>query len=140
MKSTVRLLRAAVIGMIALAFPGCARDTTVRTDLATVERVHPAYTTVHQSPDRIIVDRSPARISVNAANAPQVTIERPGVVVEQHPGEIVEERVTTTRNVETVEALDEDQPRGVLSTTVHFIGEIVALPFRLVGALLRAIF
>lgn len=30
--------------------------------------------------------------------------------------------------------------RGVLSSTVHFIGEVLALPFRLVGGLLRAIF
>ena len=32
------------------------------------------------------------------------------------------------------------EPQGILSTTVHVIGEILALPFRLVGGLLRMIF
>ena len=34
----------------------------------------------------------------------------------------------------------EQEPRGILSTAVHVVGEIIALPFRLVGGLLRAIF
>jgi hypothetical protein len=44
------------------------------------------------------------------------------------------------REVTTVREPSDDEPRGVLSTTVHFIGEVLALPFRLVGSLLRAIF
>ncbi len=49
-------------------------------------------------------------------------------------------QTTETRTTVTETRVDEDAPRGVLSTTVHFIGEILALPFRLVGGLLRAIF
>ncbi len=47
---------------------------------------------------------------------------------------------TETRTTVTETHVDEDAPRGILSTTVHFIGEILSLPFRLVGGLLRAIF
>ena len=32
------------------------------------------------------------------------------------------------------------QPQGILSTTIHVVGEILALPFRLVGGLLRLVF
>jgi hypothetical protein len=53
---------------------------------------------------------------------------------EASPAMVVEERRSETRTV------NDDEPRGVISTTVHFIGEILALPFRLVGGLLRAIF
>lgn len=47
---------------------------------------------------------------------------------------VVEERTVSTQE------LRDDEPRGVLSATVHVIGEVLALPFRLVGGLIRAIF
>ena len=40
---------------------------------------------------------------------------------------------------ETTTTTTRHEPRGVLSTAVHVAGEIVALPFRLIGGLLRLI-
>lgn len=42
------------------------------------------------------------------------------------------------RRTETVKTRHE--PRGVLSTTLHIVGEIVALPFRLISWLIEAVF
>ena len=66
----------------------------------------------------------------------QTTAEYP-VVEAQTSAPVVKERTTTTT---TQEVHHDEEPRGVLSTAVHVVGEIIALPFRLVGALLRAIF
>lgn len=57
------------------------------------------------------------------------------VGTEQLPGQSVvveKERTTTTET--------KDGHGGVLSTTVHVVGEIIALPFRIVGGLISAIF
>lgn len=62
--------------------------------------------------------------TVHAAAAPQP----------QAPSSTVVERETATTTTTPAE------PRGVLSTVVHVIGEIIALPFRLIGGVLRAIF
>ncbi len=40
----------------------------------------------------------------------------------------------------TEETENESGSSGVLSTTVHVVGEIVALPFRIVAGLIRVIF
>ncbi len=45
---------------------------------------------------------------------------------------------TTVQTTTTIER--RAAPRGVLSTTVHLVGEVLALPFRLIGGLLRWIF
>jgi len=47
---------------------------------------------------------------------------------------VAEPRTTTTRTQEA------SRSRGVLSATVHVIGKILALPFRLVGGLLEILF
>jgi hypothetical protein len=48
---------------------------------------------------------------------------------------------TTTVTKETTETETQTEHRGgVLSTVVDVVGEILALPFRLVGGLIRAIF
>lgn len=44
---------------------------------------------------------------------------------------VVEKESTTTV---------QQEPRGILSSTVHVVGEILALPFHLVAGLLRLIF
>lgn len=63
-------------------------------------------------------------------------VESPAAGYQSPPApQTVVERQTTTE-VERKES----HPRGVLSTTVHVVGEIVSLPFRLVGGLLRLIF
>lgn len=54
------------------------------------------------------------------------------------PSPAVEERIRIERRAVATEA--EPEPRGVLSTAVHVVGELLALPFRLVGGLLRLIF
>jgi hypothetical protein len=57
------------------------------------------------------------------------------VAYDQRTGQpVTVERHTTT----TSESSTEDT--GVLSGTVNVIGEVIALPFRAVGGLLRAIF
>jgi len=62
-------------------------------------------------------------------------IQRPGVMVGGTEGVRVSTETTTTRVTQTPQ-----ESRGVLSTTVHFLGEVLSWPFRLVGALLRALF
>lgn len=47
--------------------------------------------------------------------------------------------VTVQREVTTTHE-DTTQDTGILSGTVNVIGEVIALPFRAVGGLLRAIF
>jgi hypothetical protein len=56
------------------------------------------------------------------------------VVYDSRTGEpvTVERQTTTTR--------DTTEDTGVLSGTVNAVGEVIALPFRAVGGLLRAIF
>jgi hypothetical protein len=49
-------------------------------------------------------------------------------------GQVVETRTTVTDEEKS------DQGGGVLSTTVAFVGQVIAFPFRLVGAVFRAIF
>ena len=48
------------------------------------------------------------------------------------------EPVTVERHTSTTESSTEDT--GVLSGTVNVIGEVISLPFRAVGGLVRAIF
>jgi hypothetical protein len=95
---------------------GCSRDRTV------VRRETSTYVSDDDGfgPDRTVERRTTTRLSSDA-----------------DPDTTIEER-RTTKTVEVRE--DDDAPRGVLSTTVHFLGEIIALPFRLVGGLIRAIF
>lgn len=51
-----------------------------------------------------------------------------------HDGQVVETHTTVTDEEK------KDQGGGVISTTVAFVGEVIAFPFRLVGALFRGIF
>jgi hypothetical protein len=49
-------------------------------------------------------------------------------------GQVVATRTTVTDEEKS------DQGGGVISTTVGFVGQVIAFPFRLVGAVFRAIF
>ena len=70
-----------------------------------------------------------ANIFVGCSSQPTVTKE---VTYDDHTGRPVAiQRETTTSG-------SEDE--GVLSGTVNAVGEVIALPFRAVGGLLRAIF
>lgn len=53
----------------------------------------------------------------------------------EHPRDAVVENRTETTTTET-----RGESSGVLSSTVDVVGEVLALPFRAVGGLLRAIF
>ncbi len=69
-------------------------------------------------------------------------------MIEIHDEGTLERRTTTTtevspppvveRRVETHEV--EDRPQGLISGLVHFVGEIIALPFRIVGGVIRLLF
>ncbi len=48
-------------------------------------------------------------------------------------GNVVEQRSTT-------ETSEDHEHRGVLGTTVDFLGEVISFPFRLVGGVISAIF
>ncbi len=61
-------------------------------------------------------------------------VQRPGVMVGTESLRVDKETTTTTVTQTPQES------RGVLSTTIHFLGEVISWPFRLVGSLLRAIF
>jgi predicted small secreted protein len=68
-----------------------------------------------------------------AACSTQRTVTR-DVAYDRRTGEpVTVERETTTTT-------DGTESTGVLSGTVNVIGEVIALPFRAVGGLLRAIF
>jgi hypothetical protein len=74
-------------------------------------------------------------LAVNLATAcsTQTTVRR-DVEYDRYTGEpVTVERETTT-------ATDAAQDTGVLSGTVNVVGEVLSLPFRAVGGLLRAIF
>ncbi len=54
-----------------------------------------------------------------------------------------EARVTSSEPVvveRTTETHEEKSDEGVLSTTIDLVGTVLAFPFRVVGALIRAIF
>jgi hypothetical protein len=61
-------------------------------------------------------------------------VQRPGAMVGTE-GVRVDKETTTTTVTRTPQ-----ESRGILSTTIHFLGEVISWPFRLVGALFRAIF
>ena len=61
-------------------------------------------------------------------------VQRPGAMVGTD-GVRVGTKTTTTTVTHTPQ-----ESRGILSTTIHFLGEVISWPFRLVGALLRALF
>ena len=61
-------------------------------------------------------------------------VQRPGAMVGTQGVRVGKETTTTTVTRTPRES------RGILSTTVHFLGEVISWPFRLVGALVRAIF
>ncbi len=52
------------------------------------------------------------------------------------PSTTVRDSTTET----TVVSERHEEPRGLISGTVHVVGEILALPFRLVGGLIRLLF
>lgn len=61
------------------------------------------------------------------------TVQSSGQAVQDSPAQaaVVEARtVVETRH----------EPQGVLSTTVHLVGEVLALPFRLIAGLIRLVF
>ena len=47
---------------------------------------------------------------------------------------VIEQRPTSTTTT------THREPQGVLSTAVHVVGELLILPFRLVGGLIRLVF
>ncbi|MBP6342898.1 MAG: hypothetical protein KA403_03080 [Candidatus Omnitrophica bacterium] len=52
-------------------------------------------------------------------------------------GETIQKTQTET-NTETTRETHES--RGILSSTVHFIGAVIAFPFKLIGGVIQAIF
>jgi hypothetical protein len=75
----------------------------------------------------VLVASLGAACSTQRTETREVTYDRTGEPV------TVEKRTTTT-----TESTTEDT--GVLSGTVNVIGEVISLPFRAVGGLVRAIF
>ncbi len=61
-------------------------------------------------------------------------VHRPGVMMGTEGVRVSQETTTTTVTHTPQES------RGVLSTTIHFLGEVISWPFRVVGALFRALF
>ena len=47
---------------------------------------------------------------------------------------------TVESSTHVTQTVPDDERRGVLGTTVHVIGEVLAMPFRLVAGLVRLIF
>jgi len=75
----------------------------------------------------LILAASLAACSTQRTDTRDVTYDSRGEPVS------VERRTTTTTT-------DTTQDTGVLSSTVNTVGEVISLPFRAVGGLLRAIF
>jgi hypothetical protein len=72
-------------------------------------------------------------VNIAAGCATHTTVERQSV---QYSDPATTERTTTTTT--TTQTSSEDT--GILSGTVNIIGEVISLPFRAVGGLVRAIF
>jgi hypothetical protein len=70
--------------------------------------------------------------NIAAGCATHTTVERESVQYSEPAG--VERHTTTTTETST------NEDTGVLSGTVNVIGEVISLPFRAVGGLVRAIF
>jgi hypothetical protein len=62
------------------------------------------------------------------------TVQYPIASSQDAPGPVVE-RQTTETTTET-----KREPHGVISSGVHFVGEVIAFPFRLIGAAFSALF
>jgi len=60
-------------------------------------------------------------------------VQRPGAMVGTEGARVSKETTTTVTQTP-------QESRGILSTTIHVLGEIISWPFRVVGALLRALF
>lgn len=73
-----------------------------------------------------------------AGHTKKVVVEE-NVQAVQTPANVSQQVSTVTRTT-TTEQVPPEEPRGLLSTTVHFIGDVLALPFRLIGGLLRVLF
>ena len=67
----------------------------------------------------------------------QVRYPAEGGVQDASKQPVMVEKTATTQRTTTATA---HESRGVLSTAVHLVGEVLALPFRLIGGLLRLIF
>ena len=61
-------------------------------------------------------------------------VQRPGAMVGTEGVRVGTETTTTTVTQTPPES------RGILSATIHVLGEVISWPFRVVGALLRALF
>ncbi len=66
----------------------------------------------------------------------EATVRYPVDTTQRTTEDVVVEKQTIT----TTTSVPSRQPRGVLSTAIHVVGEIFALPFRLIGGLIRLIF
>lgn len=62
------------------------------------------------------------------------TVQYPAASAEGTSGPVVEQQTTGTTTETTKES------GGVISTGVNFIGEVIAFPFRLIGAAFSALF
>jgi hypothetical protein len=72
-------------------------------------------------------------VTIAAGCATHTTVERESV---RYSDPATTERTTTT----TTTTQSGSEETGVLSGTVNVIGEVISLPFRAVGGLVRAIF
>ena len=64
-------------------------------------------------------------------------VQYPAEATQRSSPTVVMERETT--NVTTTTTAPREAP-GVFSTVVHLVGEVLALPFRLIGGLVRLLF
>ena len=64
-------------------------------------------------------------------------VRYPAEEVQRSSPPVVVERETTSVTRTTTAP---HESRGVLSTVVHLVGEVLALPFRLIGGLVRLLF
>lgn len=127
----MRTLMGMFVGVM-LALTGSA------TALAIEESTRIYTRTIEHSPSSVTYPLSPS--------GPAIQVERRTII---KPDEDVVERRIERRTIEepavverrVVEESDvREESRGFLSSTVHFVGEILALPFRLVGGVLRWLF
>lgn len=59
---------------------------------------------------------------------------------ESHPGEVEAGTTKMEKRVKVEEKHTESGSRGVLGTTFHFIGQVLAFPFKVIGKVIEFIF
>ncbi len=70
----------------------------------------------------------------------QKTTTTETTVTTDHPDTYSDQSTTTTTDTTQSNTEVKDEPRGVVGSLFHFIGSVIAFPFRVIGGALKGLF